>query len=63
MTVVFRLRRNNIFQNLNVIENPTINSISFEGNKTLSDINLNELITSKQRQTLLISNQKKPGFQ
>ena len=31
---------NNIL-NINVIENPTINSISFEGNKTLSDINLN----------------------
>jgi outer membrane protein insertion porin family len=45
---------NNIL-NINVIENPTINSISFEGNKSLNDINLNELITSKQRQTLLIS--------
>jgi len=49
---------NNIL-NINVIENPTINSISFEGNKTLSDINLNELITSKQRQTLLISQVEK----
>ena len=45
--------------NINVIENPTINSISFEGNKSLDDINLNELITSKQRQTLLISQVEK----
>jgi len=49
---------NNIL-NINVIENPTINSISFEGNKSLSDINLNELITSKQRQTLLITQVEK----
>ena len=49
---------NNIL-NINVIENPTINSISFEGNKSLDDINLNELITSKQRQTLLISQVEK----
>ena len=49
---------NNIL-NINVIENPTINSISFEGNKSLNDINLNELITSKQRQTLLISQVEK----
>ena len=49
---------NNIL-NINVIENPTINSISFEGSKSLSDINLNELITSKQRQTLLISQVEK----
>jgi len=45
--------------NINVIENPTINSISFEGNKSLNDINLNELVTSKQRQTLLISQVEK----
>ena len=45
--------------NINVIENPTINSINFEGNKSLNDINLNELITSKQRQTLLISQVEK----
>ena len=45
--------------NINVIENPTINIISFEGNKSLDDINLNELITSKQRQTLLISQVEK----
>ena len=45
--------------NINVIENPTINSISFEGNKSLNDINLIELITSKQRQTLLISQVEK----
>jgi len=49
---------NNIL-NINVIENPTINSISFEGNNSLSDINLNELIRSKQRQTLLISQVEK----
>ena len=35
---------NNVL-NINVIENPTINSINFEGNKSLNDINLNELIT------------------
>jgi outer membrane protein insertion porin family len=45
--------------NINVIENPTINSISFEGNKSLNDINLNEFVTSKQRQTLLISQVEK----
>ena len=49
---------NNIL-NINVIENPSINSISFEGNKSLNDINLNELVTSKQRQTLLISQVEK----
>ena len=49
---------NNVL-NINVVENPTINSISFEGNKSLNDINLNELITSKQRQTLLISQVEK----
>ena len=38
---------NNIL-NINVIENPTINSISFEGNNTLSDINLNELISQNK---------------
>ena len=31
---------NNIL-NISVIENPTINSISFEGNKSLNNINLN----------------------
>ena len=45
--------------NINVIENPTINSISFEGNKSLNDINLNELVSSKQRQTLIISKVEK----
>ena len=45
--------------NINVIENPTINSISFEGNRSLNDINLNKLVTSKQRQTLLISQVEK----
>ena len=49
---------NNVL-NINVIENPTINSISFEGNKSLNNINLNELITSKQRQPLLISQVEK----
>ena len=49
---------NNIL-NINVIENPTINLISFEGNKSLNDITLNELVTSKQRQTLLISQVEK----
>ena len=49
---------NNVL-NINVIENPTINSISFEGNKSLNDINLNELVMSKQRQTLLISQVEK----
>ncbi|MDA8804259.1 outer membrane protein assembly factor BamA, partial [Amylibacter sp.] len=37
---------------INIIENPTINSISFEGNKILNDKNLYELVLSKQRQTL-----------
>jgi outer membrane protein insertion porin family len=45
--------------NINIIENPTINSISFEGNKSINDINLNELVTSKQRQSLLISQVEK----
>ena len=49
---------NNVL-NINVIENPTINSISFEGNKSLSDINLNELITVRQRQTFIISQVEK----
>jgi len=38
-----------------VVENPTINSINFEGNSILQDTNLYELISSKERQTLSIS--------
>ena len=45
---------NNILK-INVTENPTINSISFEGNNVLKDENLDELILSKERQTLSIS--------
>ena len=52
------LLENNILK-INVTENPTINSISFEGNKILNDINLNELILSKQRQTLSVSRVEK----
>jgi outer membrane protein insertion porin family len=44
---------------INVIENPTVNSISFEGNNILQDINLSELISSKERQTLSISKAEK----
>ena len=46
--------QNNILE-INVVESPTINSINFEGNSILQDINLNELIYSKERQTLSIS--------
>jgi outer membrane protein insertion porin family len=45
---------NNILK-INVIENPTINSISFEGNNVLKDENLGDLILSKERQSLSIS--------
>ena len=44
-------QKNNILK-INVIENPTINSINFEGNEILKDENLSELISSKERQTL-----------
>ena len=50
---------NNILK-INVTENPTINSISFEGNNVLKDENLDELILSKERQTLsYIHNRKR----
>ena len=49
---------NNILT-INVVENPTINTINFEGNSTLQDENLSELIFSKERQTLSISKLKK----
>ncbi|MDC1348626.1 outer membrane protein assembly factor BamA [Amylibacter sp.] len=42
-----------------VTENPTINSINFEGNNILQDVNLSELIVSKERQTLSISKTEK----
>ena len=41
------------------MENPSINSINFEGNSFLKDINLSELISSKERQTLSISKTEK----
>jgi outer membrane protein insertion porin family len=46
---------NNNILKINVIENPTVNSINFEGNNLLQDVNLSELISSKERQTLSIS--------
>jgi outer membrane protein insertion porin family len=49
---------NNILT-INVIENPTINSISFEGNIVLKDTTLDDLILSKERQTLSISKTEK----
>jgi len=49
---------NNILT-INVVENPTINTINFEGNGTLKDENLSELIFSKERQTLSISKTEK----
>ncbi|MDB9786245.1 outer membrane protein assembly factor BamA [Amylibacter sp.] len=48
---------------INVNENPTINSINFEGNRSLTDDNLLELISSKTRQTLLISKTEKDADQ
>ena len=51
-------QKNNILK-INVIENPTINSINFEGNETLKDENLFELISSKERQTLSASKTEK----
>ncbi|MDB4838933.1 FtsQ-type POTRA domain-containing protein [Amylibacter sp.] len=56
-TVTIKLE-NNILK-INVIENPTINSINFEGNSILQDVNLSELISSKERQTLSISKTEK----
>ena len=49
---------NNVLM-INVVENPTINTINFEGNGTLKDENLSELIFSKERQTLSISKTEK----
>jgi outer membrane protein insertion porin family len=46
--------QNNILK-INVIENPTINSINFEGNKILQDANLFELVSSRERKTLSTS--------
>jgi len=42
-----------------VTENPTINSINFEGNDILQDVNLSKLIMSKERQTLSIPKTEK----
>ena len=50
--------QNNVL-NISVIEKPTINSINFEGNSILKDINLYELISSKERQTLSLSKTEK----
>ncbi|MDA9772255.1 outer membrane protein assembly factor BamA [Amylibacter sp.] len=44
---------------INVVENPTINTINFEGNSALQDQNLSELIFSRERQTLSISKTEK----
>ncbi|MDC0487315.1 outer membrane protein assembly factor BamA [Amylibacter sp.] len=56
-TVTLSLDNNRL--KINVVENPSINSISFEGNRILKDINLSELILSKERQTLSISKTEK----
>ena len=50
--------QNNILK-ISVTENPTINSINFEGNSKLQDLNLSELILSKERQTLSVSTTEK----
>jgi outer membrane protein insertion porin family len=55
VTIVFE----NKILKISVIENPTINSITFEGNNILKDVNLSELILSKERQTLSISKTEK----
>ncbi|MDC1292190.1 outer membrane protein assembly factor BamA [Amylibacter sp.] len=44
---------------INVVENPTINTINFEGNSTLQDENLSALISSSERQTLSVSKAEK----
>ncbi|MDB4071434.1 outer membrane protein assembly factor BamA [Amylibacter sp.] len=49
---------NNVLM-INVVENPTINTINFEGNNALQDKNLSELIFSRERQTLSISKTEK----
>jgi outer membrane protein insertion porin family len=50
--------QNNILK-IHVTEKPTINSINFEGNNILQDINLSELIMSKERRTFSISKAEK----
>jgi outer membrane protein insertion porin family len=49
---------NNVLM-INVLENPTINTINFEGNNALQDKNLSEIIFSRERQTLSISKTEK----
>jgi outer membrane protein insertion porin family len=49
---------NNILT-INVIENPTINSINFEGNSVLQNIEIQKLIFSRERETLSISKAEK----
>jgi outer membrane protein insertion porin family len=49
---------NNILK-ITVFENPTINSINFEGNLSLKDADLLEMISSEERQTLSISRTEK----
>ena len=49
---------NNVLM-INVVENPTINTINFEGNSALQDEILSELIFSRERQTLSISKTEK----
>jgi outer membrane protein insertion porin family len=56
-TVTLSLDSNRL--KINVVENPSINSINFEGNIILKDIDLSELISSKERQTLSISKAEK----
>lgn len=69
-----RLKASSYFKNVNIIfangilkinvnENPTINSINFEGNTSLNDKNLLEIISSKTKQTLLISKTEKDADQ
>lgn len=52
-TVNISVDKDNIY--IAVTENPTINSINFEGNYVLKDEDLLELIISKERQTLSVS--------
>ena len=47
---------------ISVTEKPTINSINFEGNDILQDVNLSELIISKERQTLSVSKTEKDAY-
>ena len=55
--VTFSVENNTL--KIKVTENPTINSINFEGNNILQDINLSEMIYSKERQSLSISKAEK----